>query len=86
VIAKGFESVVLTLEDGRVVSGVLRSKSPKEYVLVTAEGKVLTIAKDDVAAEKPDRSAMPDDLVKKLTRREIRDLVEFLAASKDIKK
>jgi quinoprotein glucose dehydrogenase len=86
VIAKGFESVILTLEDGRVVSGVLRSKSPKEYVLVTAEGKVLTIAKDDVAAEKPDRSAMPDDLAKKLTRREIRDLVEFLAASKDEKK
>jgi quinoprotein glucose dehydrogenase len=82
-IAKGFESVLLTLEDGRVVSGVLRSKTAKEYVLVTAEGKVLTVAKDDVAAERPDRSAMPDDLAKKLTRHEIRDLLEFLATSKE---
>jgi quinoprotein glucose dehydrogenase len=86
VIAKGFESVILTLEDGRVVSGVVRSKTAKEYVLVTTEGKVLTVAKDDVAAERPDRSAMPDDLAKKLTRHEIRDLVEFLATSKEVKK
>ncbi len=83
VIAKGFESVILTLEDGRVVSGVLRSKTDKQYVIVTPEAKVLTFAKDDVASEKPDRSAMPDDLVKKLTRRELRDVVEFLASTKD---
>ncbi|HEY2783685.1 MAG TPA: PVC-type heme-binding CxxCH protein [Fimbriiglobus sp.] len=81
-IAKGFASVILNLEDGRVVSGVLRSKTDKQYVLVTAEGKVFTFARDDVASEKPDRSAMPDDLVNKLTRREIRDVVEFLTSTK----
>ena len=36
-----------------------------------------------MASEKPDRSAMPDDLVKKLTRRELRDVVEFLASTKE---
>ena len=55
-------------------------------MLVTPEGKVLTVAKDDVAAEKPDRSAMPDDLAKKLTRHEIRDLVEFLRTTKELGK
>lgn len=82
-IAKGFESVVLTLEDGRVVSGVLKSKTDQQYVIVTAEAKVMTFAKDEVAGERPDRSAMPDDLLKKLTRQELRDVVEFLAATKE---
>jgi quinoprotein glucose dehydrogenase len=81
-IAKGYESVTLDLEDGRTVSGVLRSKTEKEYVIVTAENKMLTIPKIDVAKEKPDRSAMPDDLIKKLSPREVRDLVEFLASLK----
>lgn len=81
-IAKGFESVILTLDDGRTVSGVLRSKSDKEYVLVDAENKVKSYPRASVEAERPDKSAMPDDLHKKLSRRELRDLVEFLAGRK----
>jgi quinoprotein glucose dehydrogenase len=81
-IAKGFESVILTKEDGRIVAGVLRSKTDKEYVVVDGEGKVFKVAKDDVASERPDKSAMPDDLYKKLSRRELRDLLEFLATVK----
>ena len=81
-IAKGFESVILSLADGRTVSGVLRSKTDKEYVIVDAEGKVTKVPKDDVDREKPDKSAMPDDLHKKLTKRELRDVIEFLAGLK----
>ncbi|MFO0934930.1 MAG: c-type cytochrome [Gemmataceae bacterium] len=81
-IAKGFESVILSLADGRTVSGVLRSKTDKEYTIVDAEGKVTKVARDDVEREKPDKSAMPDDLYKKLSRRELRDVVEFLSQSK----
>jgi len=82
-IAEGFQSVILTLADGRAVSGVLRSKTDKQYTLVTADNKVVTVPRDDVDAEKPDQSAMPADLVKKLTKRELRDLVEYLASLKD---
>lgn len=78
-IAKGFESVILSLADGRTVSGVLRSKTDKEYTIVDTEGKVTKVPKDDVDREKPDKSAMPDDLHKKLSRRELRDVIEFLA-------
>lgn len=82
-IAKGYESVLLTLADGRTISGVLRAKDAKGYTVVTAEGKVIAVAKDDVDGEKPDKSAMPDDLAKKLTKRELRDVVEFLAGLKE---
>jgi len=81
-IAKGFESVILVLLDGRTVSGVLRSKTAKEYTVVTPENKVIVVPKDDVDTEKPDKSAMPEDLVKKLSKRELRDLVEFLSSLK----
>ena len=82
-IAKGYESVIINTIDGRVVSGVLRSKDAKNYTLVQPDGKVVVIPKDDIDAEKPDKSAMPDDLVKKLTKRELRDLVEFLSTMKE---
>jgi quinoprotein glucose dehydrogenase len=82
-IAEGYQSVILNLLDGGTVSGVLRAKDGKGYTIVTAENKVLTIRKDDVDTEKPDKSAMPDDLVKKLSKRELRDVVEFLASLKD---
>ena len=82
-IAKGYESVVLTLADGRTVTGVLRAKDAKAYTLVQADGKVLSVPKDDIESERPDKSAMPDDLHKKLSKRELRDVVEFLASLKD---
>jgi len=81
-IAQGFQSVILNLADGRTVSGVLKEKTAKQYTLVTADNKVLTIPKDDVDSEKPDKSAMPDDLHKKISKRELRDLVEFLSRLK----
>jgi len=81
-IAKGFESAVLTLVDGRVVSGVVKEDTKKQVKLVTAEGKELVIPADDIESRRTGPSAMPDDLHKKLSRRELRDLVEFLVSLK----
>jgi quinoprotein glucose dehydrogenase len=82
-IAKGFETVVLNLADGRTVSGVLKSDDKKQVRLMTAEAQELVIAADDIESRRTGPSAMPDDLHKKLTRRELRDLVEFLASLKE---
>jgi quinoprotein glucose dehydrogenase len=81
-IAKGFETVVLTLADDRVVSGIVKSEDKKQVKLVTAEAKELVIPVDDIVARRTGPSAMPDDLHKKLSRRELRDLVEFLSSLK----
>jgi quinoprotein glucose dehydrogenase len=81
-IAEGYQSVILSLADGRSVSGVLRQKTDKEYVLVTPEDKTITVPRDDVDAEKPDQSAMPADLIKKLSKHELRDLVAYLVSLK----
>jgi quinoprotein glucose dehydrogenase len=82
-IAKGYETVVLTLADDRVVSGIIKAEDKKTVKLVTAEAKELNIPVEDIVARRTGPSAMPDDLHKKLSRRELRDVVEFLAGLKE---
>jgi quinoprotein glucose dehydrogenase len=81
-IAEGYQSVILNLIDGRTVAGVLRGKDAKTVTVVTPENKVVTVPVEDIDAQKPDVSAMPDDLHKKLSKRELRDIVEYLSTLK----
>ncbi len=50
---------------------------------MTSEGHLLTIAKGDIDERRAGKSAMPEDLAQKLTKREIRDPIEFLARLKE---
>jgi quinoprotein glucose dehydrogenase len=85
-IAKGFETVDLVLTSGQIRSGILKSEDAKEVKLMTAEGALVTVRKDRIEDRKTGKSAMPEDLVKHLSRRDARDLVEFLAGLKEVKK
>ena len=79
-IAQGYETVVISLKSGKTVTGVLRSSAGGKMTLVTAEGVEMSIPAADIDEHDRGPSAMPADLVNKLTRRELRDLVEFLAS------
>jgi quinoprotein glucose dehydrogenase len=81
-IAKGYESIVLELTDGRVLTGVLRAETDEQVQLVTAEGKLLTIEKSEIEDRGGGPSAMPDTTSKYLNKSELRDLVEFLSTLK----
>ncbi len=81
-IAKNFDSVVIRDFDGLTHTGVLRQETEKALQLMTAEGKLVTIDKDDIEVRKPGKSAMPEDLTKHLSKFELRDLIEFLATQK----
>ena len=82
-IAKGYETAVLSLTDGRTVMGVVKEETKQRIKLVTPEGKELVVPTDEVESRRAGQSAMPDDLHLKLTRRDLRDLIEFLASLKD---
>jgi quinoprotein glucose dehydrogenase len=73
---------VIRDNDGATHTGVLKEETESAVKVKTAEGKLLTIAKENIEARKPGKSAMPEDLTKHLTKFEIRDLVEFLAGLK----
>lgn len=79
-IAQGYETVVISLKNGKTITGVLRSGTGGQMKLVTADGVELTVPVADIDEHERGPSAMPADLVNKLSRRELRDLVEFLAS------
>lgn len=82
-IAKGYETVAISTLDGKTVTGIIRAEDAKEVKLITAEGKTVIIKKDNIDERKATKSAMPDDLAPKMTKRELRDLVEYLATLKE---
>ncbi|HEY1065346.1 MAG TPA: HEAT repeat domain-containing protein, partial [Pirellulales bacterium] len=77
-IAKGFESVSLTLVDGRVVAGVIKEETPEKLTLTTPDGKTLSIDPQDVEDRSKAVSLMPA-MGQHLTPREVRDLIEYLS-------
>jgi quinoprotein glucose dehydrogenase len=56
---------------------------PSAKIAKGFEAKELTIPAEDIVARRTGPSAMPDDLHKKLSRRELRDVVEFLSSLKE---
>lgn len=81
-IAKGFDTVVLALDSGKVVSGIVKEDTGKQLKLVTPEGQTIVVSKSQIEEQARGKSAMPEDVVQKLTKSELRDLVEFLAGLK----
>ncbi|MDA0970466.1 MAG: c-type cytochrome, partial [Planctomycetota bacterium] len=79
VIAKGFETVVILTADGVVVSGIVREETDDAVSLMTPAGVLVTIPVADIDERATGLSGMPADLGTTLTRREIRDLVAYLA-------
>jgi quinoprotein glucose dehydrogenase len=80
-IATGFQSAVLTLKSGETIAGVVNSESRDEITLTAiADGKQRTVKSDDVSERAPMPSPMPPHFGAVLSKHEIRDLIEFLAA------
>lgn len=81
-IAKGFETVILATIEGKVHVGVVKEDDGKRLKLMKSDGSIVFIDKDDIDDQSRGKSGMPEDLVKKLTKSEIRDLVAYLATLK----
>ena len=81
-IAENFESVVIVTLAGKVLTGVKRAETAEALTLVTAEGVRIVVPTDDIDDRAVGKSAMPEDILKHLSRRDVRDLVEFLATRK----
>jgi quinoprotein glucose dehydrogenase len=82
VIAPGYESVAVLLESGAIETGRVLRESDTELVLHGPDGREKVLAKAAIRKARRGLSAMPDDLGRLLTRRELRDLVEYLASQK----
>jgi putative heme-binding domain-containing protein len=81
-IAKGYETLVVTTTDGKIVTGVLQSEQAGKLTLVAADGKEIVLPLASVDEREPGPSMMPADFAARLSPGELRDLVEFLATLK----
>jgi quinoprotein glucose dehydrogenase len=82
-IAEGFETAVFQMDDGLVHSGVIKGEDDKTFRLMTPQGEVITVEKEHVDDRAKGQSGMPADLPKQISRRDLRDLVEFLTTLKE---
>jgi quinoprotein glucose dehydrogenase len=80
--APGFESLILTLKDGTITGGTARKETPTQITLVTPENTTVVVKKADVKKRERGASGMPEGFGALLTKRELRDIVEFLATLK----
>jgi putative membrane-bound dehydrogenase-like protein len=80
-LSPGYGMVILTLKDGQTAAGVLTSETDHELILKTSEAEPLKIASSRIAKRENVPSSMPP-MGTIMTKREIRDVVEFLAGLK----
>ncbi|GGW28880.1 DUF7133 domain-containing protein [Arenibacter certesii] len=81
-LAPGYGTVTLTLKEGQVVTGVLESESQDEIILRTSDAEPLVIATSRIAKRQNMPSGMPA-MGSLMSKREIRDIIEFLANMKN---
>ena len=81
-IAPGFDSFLVVLKDGRSFAGVLKSETPTELVLNSPEDGIIKITKANITKREKGQSAMLAELANVLSKRDLRDLVEFLSSLK----
>jgi quinoprotein glucose dehydrogenase len=85
-IAEGFETVVLTLDDGNIVAGRLVGQDATALKIETVDDKgkpqVATIPLAQIKQRDRAPSPMPPNLTDFLSKSELRDLVEYLATRK----
>ncbi|MEO7297882.1 MAG: HEAT repeat domain-containing protein [Verrucomicrobiota bacterium] len=81
-IAPGFETVLVSMKNGTSYAGVFKSETDTELVLNSPEDGLTTIAKENIKTRNRGMSGMPEGLAQILSKRDLRNLVEFLATVK----
>ncbi|HEY2586712.1 MAG TPA: HEAT repeat domain-containing protein [Tepidisphaeraceae bacterium] len=81
-IAPGFESVILRLKDGKAVTGIVKKETDSQLELIDADGKQIEVNKSEIQSRERGQSAMPEGFGRILSKRDLRDLVEYLASLK----
>lgn len=74
-----FRVYTVLTEDGRVLSGMLASESQTAIELFNAEGKKVSLLRDDIDEMlRSNKSLMPEGFEKQIKNNELIDLLEFL--------
>ncbi len=81
-IAENFETIVVLTDEDEVLTGILKKETSEKITLMTADGKSVDVQVESIVQRKKGKSSMPADLIKLMTRRQLRDLVAYLGSLK----
>lgn len=82
-IANGYDTGVVMTADGTVVTGVLKLESPEAVELMTADGKNVRIADDEIEDfKRSPLSSMPNGIQEGMTLQDFADIVAYLESLK----
>ncbi|MCH7790260.1 MAG: c-type cytochrome [Acidobacteria bacterium] len=82
-IAPSYETRVIVLKSGRVLTGVKAAETALTLTLADSEGKKRVVQKSEIEETRnQSKSTMPDGVEKRLTAREFVDLIGFLLSEK----
>ena len=77
--AAGYQSVLVTMNDGTVHGGTVVRETGGRLTLRSPDGAPVTLDKADIKSREPGVSGMPEGFGQILSKRDLRNLVEFLA-------
>jgi putative heme-binding domain-containing protein len=82
-IATGYQTAVVAIRDGKVLTGVVHAETDEQIELADSEARITPIARRDIAVRRTGNvSIMPEQVVETLTPVEFSDLISFLASLK----
>ena len=81
-IAKGFETAIIANDSGQLFTGIVKTENDDFIELIQNDGAQVRIPMVEIVGRKKGKSSMPDDLVKQMSLRELRDLVAYLSSLK----
>jgi quinoprotein glucose dehydrogenase len=79
-ITPGFETLVVTLKNGIVYTGIAASETADELVIISPEDGEVSVVKAEIESRGRGLSGMPEGLGEVLSQRDLRDLIAYLAA------
>ena len=78
-IALGYESATIVRKNGTSVAGLIKKETNEALTIESSEDGLLNIQKTDIEKRVANLSAMPEGLAERLSKHELRDIVEYLA-------
>jgi quinoprotein glucose dehydrogenase len=81
-ISPDYETVIVRLNNGAGVVGVLKSEDATNLVLNSPDEGLIHLKKADIQSRRKGLSAMPEGFQRILSKQELRNVVEFLATLK----
>jgi len=70
------------MKSGATFAGLLKSETGEELVLNSPEDGILKLKKSEIVKRAKGLSPMPDGLGDVMSKRDLRDLIEFLSTAK----